>query len=635
MTAEKRTFQAEVSKLLKIVANSLYSEREVFLRELISNASDACDKLRYMALTSPDLTAGDGDFKIRIAADKDAKTLTLSDNGIGMSADELNENLGTIARSGTEAFVSSLSGDDKKDSGLIGQFGVGFYSAFMIADKVDVLTRRAGESEAHLWSSDGLSDYTVVDAEKANRGTIITMYLKDDALEFLEEQRLQHIVKRYSDHIPVPILFVETKEDGSTEERPLNEASALWTRSKSDITPEQYNEFYKHAAHAFDEPWLTLHWKAEGVIEYHSLLYVTTQRPFDLFHPERKNKVKLYVKRVFITDDCEGLVPEYLRFLRGVIDCEDLPLNVSRELLQRNPVLQKISSAVTKRVLSELGKKADKEPEEYATFWDAYGAVMKEGLYSDIGEHKETLLSLVRFHTTESDKLVSLAEYKERMKDGQEAIYYIIGDSKEALLNSPHIEGFKAKGVEVLLLSDPIDDFWIQAMFGGYEGTPFKSITRGSTDLDAITSADKDTADDDKAEEKKDEKDSADIAPLLASLKLALGETVKDVRESTRLTDSPVCLIAEEGDMDINLERLLRQHKQLDNAVPRVLEINAKHAVIKALTRRVKDGKTGQELNDAAHLLLDQARIMEGETIPDPKAFARRLAMAMERGLTV
>ena len=635
MTAEKRTFQAEVSKLLKIVANSLYSEREVFLRELISNASDACDKLRYLALTQPELTTGDGDYKIRIAADKDNKTLTLSDNGIGMSADELNDNLGTIARSGTEAFVSNLSGDEKKDSGLIGQFGVGFYSAFMVSDKLEVLTRRAGEDKAHLWSSDGLGEYTIADAEKANRGTIITMHLKDDALEFLEEQRLQHIVKRYSDHIPVPILFVETK-DGEVEERPLNEASALWTRSKSDITPEQYGEFYKHAAHAFDDPWLTMHWKAEGVIEYSSLLYVPTQRPFDLFHPERKNKVKLYVKRVFITDDCEGLVPEYLRFLRGVIDCEDLPLNVSRELLQRNPVLQKISSAVTKRVLSELGKKAKKEPEEYAKFWDAFGAVMKEGLYSDTGDHKETLLSLIRFHTTESDTLVSLAEYKERMKEGQEAIYYIIGDSKEALLNSPHIEGFKAKGVEVLLLSDPIDDFWIQAMFGGYEGKDFKSITRGSADLDAVKGADGDKTDEDKAEDKKnEEKASADIAPLLASLKLALGETVKDVRESTRLTDSPVCLIADDGDMDINLERLLRQHKQLDNAVPRVLEVNTKHAVIKALAKRVKDGKTGQELDDAAHLLLDQARIMEGEAIPDPKAFARRLAMAMERGLAV
>lgn len=635
MTAEKRTFQAEVSKLLKIVANSLYSEREVFLRELISNASDACDKLRYLALTQPDLTTGDGEYKIKIAADKDAKTLTLSDNGIGMSADEVNDNLGTIARSGTEAFVSNLSGDEKKDSGLIGQFGVGFYSAFMIADKVEVLTRRAGEEKAHLWSSDGLGEYTVADSEKANRGTIITMHMKDDALEFLEEQRLQHIVKRYSDHIPVPILFVETKEDG-TEERPLNEASALWTRSKSDITTEQYSEFYKHVSHAFDEPWLTMHWKAEGVIEYSSLLYVPTQRPFDLFHPERKSRVKLYVKRVFITDDCDGLVPDYLRFLRGVIDCEDLPLNVSRELLQRNPVLQKISSAVTKRVLTELSKKAEKDPEAYAVFWDAYGPVMKEGLYSENGEHKDTLISLARFDTTESDTLVSLADYKKRMKEGQEAIYYIIGESKEALLNSPHIEGFKAKGVEVLLLSDPIDDFWIQAMFEGFEGSPLKSITRGSADLGAVKGADEDKTDEDKAEDKKDEeKASADIAPLLASLKLALGEEVKDVQESNRLTDSPVCLIADDGDMDINLERLLRQHKQIDKSVPRILEVNTKHAVIKALAKRVKDGKTGQELDDAAHLLLDQARIMEGEAIPDPKAFARRLAMAMERGLAV
>lgn len=630
MTAEKRTFQAEVSKLLKIVANSLYSEREVFLRELISNASDACDKLRYLALTNPDLTKGDGEFKIKIAADKEARTLTLSDNGIGMNAEELNDNLGTIARSGTEAFVSNLSGDEKKDASLIGQFGVGFYSAFMIADKVEVLTRRAGEEKAHLWVSDGLGEYTISDAEKANRGTIITMHLKDDALEFLEEQRLQHIVKRYSDHIPVPILFISGEE-----EKALNEASALWTRSKSEVTEEQYKEFYHHAAHAFDDPWATMHWKAEGVIEYSSLLYVPTQRPFDLFHPERKNRVKLYVKRVFITDDCEGLVPEYLRFLRGVIDCEDLPLNVSRELLQRNPVLQKISSAVTKRVLSELSKKAEKEPEEYAKFWDAFGPVMKEGLYADGTEHRETLLSLVRFKTTESDKLVSLKDYAERMKEGQEAIYYIIGESPEALLNSPHLEGFKAKGVEVLLLTDPIDDFWIQAMFDGYEGKPFKSITRGAADLDAVKGGDEDKEEDAKKDDEAKKDGSADLAPLIASLKLALGDTVKDVRESRRLTDSPVCLIADEGDMDINLERLLRQHKQLEQATPRVLEINAKHAVIKTLAKRVKAGKTGQELEDAAYLLLDQARIMEGEAVPDPKAFARRLALAMERGLAV
>ncbi|WP_420403888.1 molecular chaperone HtpG [Nisaea sp.] len=634
MTAEKRTFQAEVSKLLKIVANSLYSEREVFLRELISNASDACDKLRYLALTNPDLTTGDGEFKIKIAADKEAGTLTLSDNGIGMSAEELNDNLGTIARSGTEAFVSNLSGDEKKDAGLIGQFGVGFYSAFMVADKVEVLTKRAGETKAHLWSSDGLGEYTVSDAEKANRGTIITMHLKEDALEFLEEQRLQHIVKRYSDHIPVPILFI-ARSDGGEEEKPLNEASALWTRPKSEITEEQYKEFYHHAAHAFDDPWATLHWKAEGVIEYSSLLYVPTQRPFDLFHPERKNRVKLYVKRVFITDDCEGLVPEYLRFLRGVIDCEDLPLNVSRELLQRNPVLQKISSAVTKRVLSELSKKAEKEPEEYAKFWDAFGPVMKEGLYADGTEHRETLLSLVRFRTTESDKLVSLKDYAERMKEGQEAIYYIIGESPEALLNSPHLEGFRAKGVEVLLLTDPIDDFWLQAMFEGYEGKPFKSITRGSADLDAVKGGADDKPEDAKKDEEAKQDAGAEIAPLIASLKLALGEAVKDVRESKRLTDSPVCLIADEGDMDINLERLLRQHKQLEKATPRVLEINARHAVIKTLAKRVKAGKTGQELEDAAYLLLDQARIMEGEAVPDPKAFARRLAMAMERGLAV
>jgi len=628
MAAEKRSFQAEVSKLLHIVANSLYSEREVFLRELISNAADACDKLRYLALTEPDLVAGDPDFKIRLSVDAEAKTLTIADNGVGMTEEELDQNLGTIASSGTGAFVENLTGDAKKDVGLIGQFGVGFYSAFMVSDKVEVLTRRAGDEKAWIWSSDGLGEYTVTAAEKAGRGTIITLHLKEDAAEFLEDARLRNIVKTYSDHIAIPILLAKG-EDG---EDALNEASALWTRQKSEITPEQYTEFYRHVSHGFDEPWLTTHWRAEGRFEYNALLFTPSNPPFDLFHPDRKHRVKLYVKRVFITDDCEGLVPEYLRFLKGVIDCEDLPLNVSRELLQKNPMLTAISSAVTKRILNELTRKADKEPEAYAAFWENFGAVLKEGLYGVPNEHKETLLDLVRFKSTTRDGLVSLKQYVEAMKDGQEHIYYITGESQDAIRNSPHLEGFAAKGIEVLLLSDSIDDFWIPSLFEGYAEKQFQSVTRGGADLDKIKDAD-DKDDADKDETKDEDKAKTDVAPLVASIKIALGETVKDVRESARLTDSACCLVADDGDLDMNLERILRQHQQVKEAAPRVLEINPKHPLIKGLSERVKAGKTGQDLDDAAYLLLDQARIMDGETVTDPKAFARRMSKVMEMGL--
>jgi molecular chaperone HtpG len=628
MTAEKRSFQAEVSKLLQIVANSLYSEREVFLRELISNAADACDKLRYLALTDADLVAGDPDFKIRLSVNADEKTLTIADNGVGMTEEELDQNLGTIASSGTGAFIDNLTGDAKKDVGLIGQFGVGFYSAFMVSEKVEVLTRKAGDEKAWIWTSDGLGEYTVASAEKAGRGTIITLHLKEDASEFLEEPRLRNIVKTYSDHIAIPIMLAKG-EDG---EDALNEASALWTRQKSEITPEQYTEFYRHVSHGFDEPWLTTHWRAEGRFEYNALLFTPSSPPFDLYHPDRKHRVKLYVKRVFITEDCEGLVPEYLRFLKGVIDCEDLPLNVSRELLQKNPMLTAISSAVTKRILNELTRKADKDTEAYNAFWENFGAVLKEGLYGAPNEHKQTLLDLVRFKSTTRDGLVSLKQYVEGMKDGQEHIYYITGESQDAIRNSPHLEGFAAKGIEVLLLSDPIDDFWIPSLFEGYAEKQFQSVTRGGADLDKVKDADgKDDAD--KDETKDEDKAKTDVAPLVASIKIALGETVKDVRESARLTDSACCLVADDGDLDMNLERILRQHQQVKEAAPRVLEINPKHPLIKGLSERVKAGKTGQDLDDAAYLLLDQARIMDGETVTDPKAFARRMSKVMEMGL--
>lgn len=624
---ETMNFQAEVGRLLDIVAHSLYSEREIFLRELISNAADACDRLRYNAIAKPELIDGDSNFALELSADKEAKTLTLTDNGSGMSRDELIGNLGTIARSGTSAFMDKLSGDDKKDTNLIGQFGVGFYSAYMVSDHVEVDSMGAGTSEAWKWVSDGRGEFTVEPGERTTRGTTITMHLKDDAHEFLEDARIQHIVKTYSDHISFPIkMQMEVKgEDETTalEETQLNEGSALWVRNKSDIDETQYKEFYHHAAHAFDDPWATMHFRVEGVIEYTGLVYIPTMRPMDLFHPERMSKLKLYVKRVFITDDCEDLLPKYLRFLRGVIDSEDLPLNVSREMLQNNPVLTKIRNGLTKRVLGDLTKRAENEPSEYNAFWENFGMVMKEGIYEATGE-RDQLLKLARFNSTNGEELVSLDAYIERMKDGQDTIYYISGEDRKALSKSPQLEGFKAKGVEVLYMTDPVDEFWLP-MVPEFEGKAFKSVTRGGADLSDIKADEK--ADDAKPDE--DKAPEGDLDSLIAAIKLSLGETVADVRVSDRLTSSAVCLVAEDGAMDMHLERMLQQHQQLSQTAPRVLEINPGHTLIKALGTQAK--ADGASMDDAAHLLMDQARILEGETLPDPTAFAERLSSVMAK----
>jgi molecular chaperone HtpG len=625
MTEERLSFQAEVSRLLDIVAHSLYSEKEVFLRELVSNASDACDRLRYAALTQPELSADDPNLKVRLLVDKDARTLTVADNGIGMNREDLVENLGTIARSGTAAFMKSLEGaekgDGKKDVNLIGQFGVGFYSAFMAADKVTVLTRKAGEPIGWRWESDGKGEFTIAEADGLSRGTKIVLHLREGDDEYLDEARLGGIVRKYSDHIAIPILFGEGEDA-----KALNSASALWTRSKSEITADQYKEFYHHVGHAFDDPWLTLHWRAEGALEYTNLLYVPSTKPFDLFDPKRAHRVKLYVKRVFITDAAEGLIPPYLRFLRGVVDSEDLPLNISREMLQHNPMLAKIKAGITRRVLSELSKKA-KDTEnaaEYDSFWENFGAVLKEGLYEDY-EHRDELLKLLRFRTTAGEELVSLEQYVARMKEGQDAIYTISGDDIDTLLRSPQLEGFKAKGVEVLLLTDPVDEFWMPSV-GVYDGKPFKSVTRGGADLGKIKG--------EEAEKPEEKTPEGELTDLLALLKLTLSDAVKDVRKSERLTDSAVCLVADDNDMDMHLERLLKQHKQLNGEVgKRILEINPSHALIKRLAERAKGTGATDALEDAAWLLLDQARIVEGEPQPDPAAFARRLASAMEKGL--
>ncbi len=620
MAEETLTFQAEVSRLLHIVANSLYSEKEIFLRELVSNASDACDRLRYLVLTDPKLTEDDPEFRITLSIDRRGRSLTIADNGIGMDREDLVENLGTIARSGTQAFVDQLTGDSSKDVALIGQFGVGFYSAFIVGDRVDVTSRKAGEEQAWTWASDGSGEFSIAEAERDSRGTSVTVHLKKSEREFLEPDRLRHIVKTYSDHIPIPIRL-----DG--EDDKLNAAAALWTLPRKDVSESQYKEFYHHVGHAFDDPWLTIHARAEGKIEYTLLLFVPSVRPFDLFHPERRHRVKLYVKRVFITDDYEGLVPPYLRFLRGVIDSEDLPLNVSRELLQTSPVLTRIKSAVIRRVLTELKKKAEKEPEEFAKFWESFGAVIKEGIYED-PDQRENLLKITRLRSTASgDELISLDTYVERMKDGQEAIYYISGELLEGLRRSPQLEGFVARGVEVLLLTDAVDEFWVPAV-QQYADKSFTSVTQGAADLDKLPLQDGDAA-----EEDGEGPSDSQTATLIALLKQTLGDAVKDVRTSERLTDSAVCLVADEHDLDMHLARMLKQQGQLSELAPRVLEINPKHGLIKSLAQRATEKGASDALEDAAHLLLDQARIAEGEPLPDSAAFSRRLADAMMKSI--
>ncbi|HXS41715.1 MAG TPA: molecular chaperone HtpG [Stellaceae bacterium] len=617
MTTEKREFQAEVSRLLEIVAHSLYSEKEIFLRELISNASDACDRLRYQALTEPELIAGDANFRVVLEPDAKKRTLVIADNGIGMSRQEMIDNLGTIARSGTARFMKEFSGDQKADLALIGQFGVGFYSAFMVAGEVEVVSMKAGEAVAHRWVSDGKGQFTIEEAERPGRGTTITLHLNEADAEYAEPTRLEAIVKKYSDHIALPIVL-----DHAGKEKTLNSASALWMRPKSEITVEQYKEFYHHVAHAFDEPWLTLHNKAEGVFEYTTLLFVPGSKPFDLFDPARKHRVKLYVRRVFITEDAQELLPPYLRFLRGVVDSEDLPLNVSREMLQNNPTLARMRGQIVKRVLGELAKKAKDDAQDYAKFWENFGAVLKEGIYED-RENSDALLELARFRSSAGEALVSLEEYLGRMKQGQEAIYTIAGDSIEAVAKSPQLEGFRARGIEVLYLTDPVDEFWASSV-GEYQKKEFKSVTRGAADLDKIAAEAQDGADD---------RPEGDVAALIAVLKLALGDAVKDVRASKRLTDSAVCLIADEHDMDIHLERLLRQHRQLAADSKRILEINPKHALIAQLLKLAGKDGAADTLGDFAWILLDQARILEGEPLPDPALFAKRLSSVLAKGL--
>jgi molecular chaperone HtpG len=622
MTMEKKTlsFQAEVKQILHLVTHSLYSNKEIFLRELISNASDACDKLRFEALEQPALFEEAPNLDVRVAFDAEAKTITITDNGIGLSLDEAVANLGTIAKSGTREFVAALEGDQKKDAQLIGQFGVGFYSGFIVADRIVVESRRAGlpADQGVRWSSEGTGDFEVENIERAARGTSVTLHLRGGEEEYLSHWKLKSTISKYSDHISLPILMQKEEWDAEAKKQvtrdewtPINKAAALWTRSKSEITKEQYDEFYKQLSYDTEAPLACTHNRVEGRSEYTQLLYIPAKAPFDLWNRDKRGGVKLYVKRVFIMDDAEALMPVYLRFVKGVIDSADLPLNVSRELLQESRDVKAIREGSTKRVLGMLESLADSEDEaeraKYAAFWKDFGSVLKEGLGEDHA-NQERLAKLLRFASTHADEGVSLTDYVKRMKEGQEAIYVITADSLAAAKSSPQLEIFRKKGIEVLLLSDRVDE-WVLSHLYEFDGKPLQSVAKGAVDLGKLQ---------DEAEKKQAEEAATAFKPVLDRLKEALKDRAKDVRVTTRLVDSPACLVVEEGDMSGHLARLLKQAGQSAPKSQPILEVNAEHALVKRL-----DGS--DHFDDLAHILFDQALLAEGGQLEDPAAYVKRV----------
>lgn len=604
--SDKLNFQADVSKMLDIVVNSLYSEKQIFLRELISNASDACDKLKYMALTHPDIARESGEMKIWITPDAEKNTLTVADNGIGMNRDDLINHLGTIAKSGTADFVKNAS-DNGSAVDLIGQFGVGFYSAFMVADKVEILTRRAGEDKAWFWVSNGVDGFEIREVEKKTNGTEIKLFLKQDEKNYTDSIYLRQIIRTYSDHINYPIVLCL----GEAGEETVNSASALWTRNKAEITPEQYKEFYHHVSKNFDEPWMTLHFKAEGSIEYTGLLYIPGTAPYDLFQPDRKQGLKLYVNRVFISEKVEELLPSYLRFVRGIIDSLDLPLNISREMLQQSPLIAKIRQGTVSRILKEL-KKRSKDYEDYKKFWDAFGIAFKEGIYEDFA-NREEIAGLSRFvSTNDTGKLTSLDDYIGRAQPEQKSIYYITGDDVKTLVNNPQLEAFKEKGLEVLLLTDPIDEFWTQTL-GTYKTFAVKHVSQADIDLSF-------KREDQKAEE-------GDLKKLTDLLGEMFKNEVGKVTTTDKLTKSPVSLTVEAGQMSIHLERLMRNHQQQTAfASTRILELNPYHPLIIRLAEAMGDEALKPKVEEVARLLLDQAKIAEGECISDPSFYSEKMS---------
>ena len=616
---ETRGFEAEAKQLLKLMIHSLYSNREVFLRELVSNASDAVDKLRFEALSHPEWLGEDSDLRIRLAFDKDARTLTIEDNGIGMNRQELIDNLGTIARSGTARFLEQLTGDQQKDSQLIGQFGVGFYASFIVADRVAVETRRAGETEAWCWRSSGEADYELSPGTRTQRGTTITLHLKADASEFLEPYRVRSVIKKYADHIAIPVQLPEMEgdkpkeEEGEIQWETVNEAKALWTRPRKDIEEGEYNAFYQHLAHDFEDPLCYSHNRVEGKHEYTSLLYVPKRAPFDLYHRESPRGLKLYVRRVFIMDEAEQFLPLYLRFVRGVIDSADLPLNVSREILQQDERVEAIRGALTKRVLDMLEKLAKNDEAAYQTFWNELGPVLKEGPAEDFA-NKERVASLLRFASTKDDSSAethSLDAYLERSPEGQTAIYYVTGDSFAAAKGSPHIEALRQRGVEVLLLSHRLDE-WLMSHLSEYKGTPLKDVARGAIDLKELPAGEG-------AEKDAPETTTALAEDVLEGLQKALGERVKTVRVSDRLTDSPACLVVEEDEMGSQMRRLLKSAGQAVPEAAPILEVNGNHVLL----RRFEQEQDGERRQDLAEVLLAQAKLAEGDPLDDPAAYLR------------
>lgn len=610
--SEKMNFKAEVNKMLNIVVNSLYSEKYIFLRELISNASDACDKLKYLMLTNPEAVKNNGELKIVITPNAEENTLKIADNGIGMNKDDLINHLGTIAKSGTSDFVA-----DMKENGsavdLIGQFGVGFYSAFMVADKVEIVTKKAGEEKAYKWVSDGIDGFEIEEAQKDGIGTEIKLFLKKDDKDFTDTIYLRHLITTYSDHISYPI-YLNLGKDG---EEKINQGLALWSRNKSEITKEQYKDFYQHISHNFDEPWLTMHFKAEGNIEYSALLYIPSQQPYDLFQPDKKQGLKLYVNKVFVSDKVEELMPNYLRFVKGVVDSSDLPLNISREMLQQNILIEKIKHGIVSRLLKELKKRSEKY-DDYIKFWNNFGIVLKEGIYEDFG-NREEIAALSLFASTKTeDKLTTLDGYIERMPKEQQEIYYITGDDVNVLANNPQLEAFKQKGIEVLLLTDPIDEFWTQ-MLPNYKGKTIKHIAQASAELNF------------ERKEKKAEKEQFD--KLINEMSIWFKDDVAKVVDTEKLTTSPVSLTTEKGQMSIHLERLMRNHQQQTAfASTRILEVNPYHPLIIKLAESIEDKSKKQEVERVAKILLDQAKIAEGEPIKDPSFYSATISEYILKG---
>jgi len=621
---ETLEFQAEVNQLLKLMIHSLYSNKEIFLRELISNASDACDKLRFEALAKDDLYEGDSELNIHVSYDKENRTITITDNGIGMSRDELVENIGTIANSGTKKFLDSLTGDQAKDSHLIGQFGVGFYSSFIVADKVTVKSRRAGLSSEHgvVWESTGENGYTLETAEIEKRGTQIILHIREGEEEFVDSLRLRNIIHTYSDHIALPILMPkeatagENEEDQKQEElgdEVVNKASALWVRSKKDIKDEEYKEFYKHIAHDFEDPMVWSHNQIEGNLSYASLLYIPTNPPMDLYERDRKQGIKLYIKRVFVMDETEHMMPSYLRFVRGIVDSDDLPLNVSREILQHNRVIDKIRSASVKKVLGMLDSMAKNDKEQYAKFWSAFGQVMKEGPIEDFA-NKEQLSKLLRFSSTHTDSEIqdiSLEDYISRMKEGQETIYFITADSFAAAKNSPHLEVFRRKGIEVLLMADRVDE-WLVEHLRDFDGKKLQSIAKGDLDLGEI---------EDEEDKKAQEKAAGDFKDIIEKITGCLSDKAKEVRITHRLTDSPSCLVLEQNDMGLQMQQIMKAAGQAVPISKPILELNPEHPLVAQL----KDLSDEDALANWSHLLFDQALLAEGGQLDDPATFVKRM----------